>query len=118
MIDRNFSETFARDWTAAWNDRDLDAVLAHYAEEAAFHSPRISRVLNTDQTSLQGRDALRAYWEKALEAAPQLYFEFDRVLTGSDALTILYTNHRDERVAETFLFDESGRVRLSIAAYD
>lgn len=118
MIDRNFAERFARDWAAAWNDRDLDAVLMHYADGVVFQSPRISRVLGVDQPSLEGKEALRDYWTEALEKAPRLYFEIDRVLIGSDAVTILYTNHREEYVAETFLFGDDRRVRLSVVAYD
>lgn len=30
---------FAEAWIAAWNRRDVDAVLAHYAEDARFTSP-------------------------------------------------------------------------------
>ena len=39
------------------------------------------------------------------------------MLTSSDAITLLYTNHREELVAETFLFDDDGEVRGSVAAY-
>ena len=30
---------FAESWIAAWNRRDVEAVLAHYSEEAQFVSP-------------------------------------------------------------------------------
>lgn len=39
------------------------------------------------------------------------------MLTGSDALTIVYTNHRQQQVAETFVFGAGGKVVTSIAAY-
>ncbi len=32
-------------------------------------------------------------------------------------MTILYTNHREELVAETFIFDPDGRVARSVASY-
>jgi hypothetical protein len=41
----------------------------------------------------------------------------DQVFTGSDALTILYTNHRQQAVAETFVFGTDGKVARSVAAY-
>ena len=118
MTDRNFAERFAREWATAWNDRDLDAVLSHYSEDIEFFSPRIEIVLGQDITRVSGKDALRAYWSAALEAAPTLYFEIDKVFSGAEAVTILYTNHRDQSVAETFLFDDARRVRLSLAAYE
>ena len=118
MTDRNFAERFAREWAQAWNDRDVDAILRHYAEDAVFHSPRIARVLGETRPAIEGKEALRTYWTAALEKAPSLYFEVDRVLVGADALTILYTNHRDETVAETFIFNAARLVQTSAAAYD
>lgn len=117
MLDTEFAEAFARDWLAAWNDRDIERILSHYGEEIIFHSPRIARVLGNEATSVFGKKALRDYWTKAIAAAPQLFFELDDILVGSDALTILYTNHREELVAETFVFGPDGKVARSIAAY-
>lgn len=117
MLDRAFAGGFARDWLAAWNDRDIERILSHYSEEIIFHSPRIARVMENEAMSLFGKKALRDYWTKALSLAPQLFFELDDILIGSDALTILYTNHREELVAETFVFGPEGKVVRSIAAY-
>ena len=39
------------------------------------------------------------------------------MLCGSDALTIIYTNHRQQTVGETFVFGKDGKVIRSIAAY-
>lgn len=116
-LSRTFAEAFARDWLSAWNDRDIERILSHYGEEIIFHSPRIARVLGNEATSVFGKRALRDYWTKALGLAPQLFFELDDILVGSDALTILYTNHREELVAETFVFGPEGKVVRSIAAY-
>ncbi|MEO0981496.1 MAG: nuclear transport factor 2 family protein [Pseudomonadota bacterium] len=111
------AEAFARAWIAAWNDKDLGEILSHYADNVVFHSPRIADVLGEPKAALTGIAALRAYWEKAAAGAPDLYFELDAIFTSSDALTVLYTNHRDQQVTETFLFDAEGKVRESVAAY-
>jgi ketosteroid isomerase-like protein len=31
--------TFAQEWIAAWNARDLELILAHYADEVELSSP-------------------------------------------------------------------------------
>ncbi len=111
------AEAFARAWVAAWNDRDLDAILRHYDERIVFRSPRIADVMGEQDGLVEGKDALRTYWTAALSLAPKLYFELDQVFTGSNALTLLYTNHRDQRVTETFVFGNAGKVVLAIAAY-
>jgi ketosteroid isomerase-like protein len=117
MIDADTAGSFARDWVKAWNDHDLEAILAHYAEDVVFHSPRIRMVTGADTNSVSGKMALRAYWSRALAQARDLYFEVDHVYAGSDALTIVYTNHRQQSVAETFLFGSDGKVVRSVATY-
>ncbi len=116
-LSRPFAEAFARDWLAAWNDRDIERILSHYSEEVIFHSPRIAKVMGNQAASVLGKKALRDYWTKAIGQAPQIFFELDDVLVGSDALTILYTNHREEQVAETFIFGPEGKVVRSVATY-
>ena len=117
MLSRAFAEEFAGDWLAAWNDRDIDRILSHYADDVVFYSPRIALVIGNDATHVKGKRALQAYWTEALSNARQLFFALDDILVSSDAVTILYTNHREERVAETFVFNEDGEVALSVAAY-
>lgn len=117
MLTRADAEAFANDWLSAWNDRDIDRILSHYADDIVFHSPRIALVLGSDARSVRGKKALQAYWTEALGKARKLFFDLDDVLVSSDAVTILYTNHREEKVAETFVFNEDGEVCLSVAAY-
>ncbi len=116
-MDADSAQQFASAWVKAWNDHDLDAILAHYAEDVVFHSPRIRMVTGNDVDFVTGKPALRAYWAGALERLRSLFFEIDQVLPGSNALTILYTNERSQHVAETFVFNAAGKVERSIAAY-
>ncbi len=111
------ADSFAREWVAAWNDHDLDGVLSHYADGVVFHSPRIAQVMGTGEAHLTGKAALREYWQAALSGASDLFFELDDVLTGSDAITLLYTNHRGQSAAETFIFDADGEICIAVAAY-
>jgi ketosteroid isomerase-like protein len=110
MIDRTFAEHFAKEWIDAWNAHDLDAILAHYADDVVFHSPRIALVMGEQIDLVAGKPALARYWRKALANARDLHFTFD-------SLTIAYRNHRGQSVAETFVFDASGLVKESIATY-
>jgi hypothetical protein len=107
--------TFAREWIAVWNARDLEAILSHYAEDIVFLSPLAERV--TDNGRVEGLAALRAYWRRGLDANPDLHFEFESVLTGHNTLTLLYRNHRGQQVAETVEFNETGKVIRSFACY-
>ena len=108
-------EGFAAEWIAAWNAHDLDRILAHYAEDAVFRSPIAAEL--TGAGIVEGKAALRAYWTMGLDRSPDLQFELETILLGSGAITLLYRNHRGQRVAETCEFDQAGRVIRSVACY-
>ena len=110
-------QTFAEEWIAAWNERDLDRILSHYAEKVVFWSPRIVLVTGNATCVARGIDALRVYWQQALDRNPNLRFELERVYASKDAITIAYRNHRGQSAAETLMFDERGLVTEGLAAY-
>jgi ketosteroid isomerase-like protein len=100
----------AREWVAAWNARDLDRVLALYTEEATMASPYI-RSMNLSETGrLHGKDALRAYWGKALPNHPDLHFDLKAIYAGPNSVVIHYRNDRGAEVCEYLRVDESGEI--------
>jgi ketosteroid isomerase-like protein len=117
MLNRAWVEKFTQEWAASWNARDLDSILAHYAPDVIFRSPRISEVLGCSQSCVRGLADLRDYWHRALASAKDLHFEIRDVLVGGDAITILYRNHRNQDVAETLVFDDDRKVIEGIVAY-
>jgi uncharacterized protein (TIGR02246 family) len=112
-VTREEAARYAEDWAAAWNRRDLEAVLAHFAEDVAFTSPLAQRVAGSP--SVRGRAALRAYWRAALERRTSLRFSVVRVLwdPATHELAIVYDRELDgarERAAECLAFDGRGLV--------
>ncbi len=84
------AQAFARDWIAAWNRRDAEAVLAHYAEDCVFVSPKAERI--TGRGRVEGKAALRTYWTRGLEQSGKLEFWLDHAAYSarSETLTLLY----------------------------
>ncbi len=66
---------FARDWIAAWNRRDAESVLSHFADDAVFVSPVAAKY--TGAGVIQGKSALAEYWNAALERLSTLEFTLD-----------------------------------------
>jgi ketosteroid isomerase-like protein len=95
---------FAASWVAAWNGHDVEAVLAHYAEDAVFSSPLASRVVPGSDGVLRGKAAIREYWSTALRGVPDLHFEVVGVYVGVDLLVINYRNQRGGLVNEVLAF--------------
>jgi ketosteroid isomerase-like protein len=107
----------ATEWIAAWNERDLDAVLRHYAEDVQFTSPVAATVVPESGGVIRGIAALRAYWAAALPLVPDLHFDLVDVLATVDGLTIVYRNQRRQLVAETLLLRPDGLVWWGLASY-
>ena len=116
-IDRQFAERFAHEWIEAWNAHDLARILAHYADDFEFSSPRIVELMGVAAGRLKGKDAIRPYWAKALARTPNLKFELHAVLTGIDSLVLYYENATGRIAAEVFEFEADGLVRRSSAHY-
>jgi ketosteroid isomerase-like protein len=108
---------FARRYYAAWNGRDLEAILALYADDIEFSSPYIAALGFSADGLIHGKPMLRVYFEKALERAPQLTFTPEALCVGARGHTLIYRNHRGERAAETHQLDMAGLVVRADATY-
>jgi hypothetical protein len=119
MITHEQAENLAQTWLNGWNRHDLDAVLAHYADDVEFASPAIVEITGDQSGTLQGKDALRSYFAGGLAKYPNLGFELQRVLVGVDSVTLLIRSlHRDRLAAEVMTLDAGGRVTKVKVHYD
>jgi len=116
-IERQFAEHFAQDWIDAWNCHDLDRILAHYADDFEFSSPKIVELMGERTGTIKGKDAIRPYWTKALARSPELTFELITILTGIDSIVLYYKGSGARLAAEVFEFGGGGLVRKSSAHY-
>ena len=111
------ARAFAAHWVAAWNARDLVAVLSHYADDMVFYSPRIEVVTGQTVAFISSKAALSAYWGEAFRKITDLKFTLDDVYVGRDTITIAYRNQRGQSVAETLIFNDQGLAHMGIATY-
>jgi ketosteroid isomerase-like protein len=109
--------TFADQWVTAWNRHDVEAVLAHFADDVVFTSPVAARLLPETGGVVRGKDALRRYWSTALGRVPELHFDVVSVYRGVDTVVINYRNHRGELVNEVLVFGDDGLVREGHGTY-
>jgi uncharacterized cupin superfamily protein len=116
MMDAAAARRFAASWIDAWNRHDLDAVLAHYAEDCEFSSPLIVDLAGEPTGVLRGKAALRAYWSLGLQRIPDLRFELVDVLAGIGQATVYYRGHRG-MAAESCQFDANGLITRAAASY-
>lgn len=117
MIDQAFAHIFANEWIEAWNSHDLERILAHYADDFEMNSPMIVRIVGEPSGTLRGREAVGAYWAKALQLLPELRFELIGVLAGVSSITLYYQGAQGRPAAEVFHFSPEGKVVRAFAHY-
>lgn len=110
---REEAQAFAERWAAAWNERDVEVVLAQFDDEVRFTSPTALAVIG--DSTLCGKQALRHYWNTALARIASLRFSVDRVLWDADTreLAIIYDaeiDGRTRRVSENLIWGADGLV--------
>jgi len=108
---------FANHWIAAWNAHDLDAILSHYDDAVELTSPVAARLLALKDGKVAGKENLRAYFRRGLEAYPELRFQLQDVLSGLNSVVLYYTNQSATRTAEFMEFSPQGRVLRVVANY-
>ncbi len=111
---------FADNWIAAWNRRDVDAVLSHFAEDAEFVSP-VARNL-VGRPVLRNKAELAAYWRAALERISTIEFKLDHAAWDErrrelNVVCEANLNGERKRACEIMQFDASGRQIRGEALY-
>jgi ketosteroid isomerase-like protein len=109
---RDEMEKHARNWIAAWNGGDVDRVLADFADDARFVSPRAAQI--TGNPEVRGKAALGRYWRQATANLGTPRFRLDRVIcdTAGNEMLVIYDRLRDGsavRACEIMRFDADGR---------
>lgn len=111
-------EAFARNWYAAWNAGDLEAILDFYAEDLEASSPFVAALGFAQDGVLFGKSMFRSYLEAALPRIAGLRLEPVCVCVGARGHTMVYRNHTGVMVAETHELDAEGKIIRSDTAYE
>jgi ketosteroid isomerase-like protein len=107
--------TLGRDWIAAWNSRDLERILALYADDSEMTSDKIQALGFDSSGTLRGKAKLRMYWGKALQLLPGLQFDLIDLFVSPDSVVVFYANDRGMRICEYLRVDTEGKIRQGSA---
>ena len=108
----------ANDWVAAWNGHDLDLIMTHYEDAIELTSPVAARLLGASDGKVVGKANLRAYFQRGLEAFPELTFRLEDVLWGLNSVVLYYTNQKGTRTGEFMELSAAGKVARVVANYN
>jgi hypothetical protein len=117
MLTETEVREFAQHWILAWNSHDLDAIMSHYGPEIVLTSPVAAKLLNDASGTVVGKEALRAYFKRGLEAYPGLTFELLDVMWGISSVVLYYVNQKGTKTGEFMELDGSRKVVRVVANY-
>ncbi|HUA36861.1 MAG TPA: nuclear transport factor 2 family protein [Candidatus Sulfopaludibacter sp.] len=117
-ITLGWAKSFAAEWIAAWNARDLPRVLSHYSDDFEMSSPFIIEIAEEPSGRLRGKEKVRACWQVALAKNPELHFELLDVFVGANSVVLHYQRNSGQRAAEILFFNEQGLVYRAAANYN
>lgn len=106
----------ARDWCDAWNRRDLDGIMHHYADDVQFSSPTVMKRWGIADGWLRGKDKVRENFAIGVKAQ-NLHFELLDVLLGVNAMCVAYRRETGALVTDLVELDANGKGRRVIACY-
>ena len=111
MSELAWAHKLASEWIDAWNNGDLDRILAHYTDDFEMRSPLIAARGFSPSGVLRGKTEIRPYWATRIATAkPPLRFELIDVYVGTNTVAIHYTSVGRKRVVEVLEVDATRRV--------
>src|SRR5688572_16077718 len=102
-ITQQFAKSFADEWLQAWNNRDLEAIMSHYADSVVFSSPFILKAQINTIGTVHGKNDLKKYFERALEKNPELHFDLKHIMVGIKSIILIYIRKKTMLASETMI---------------
>ena len=113
-MDPQQTEGFAKGWIQAWNQRDLEAVLAHYTENVEFQSPLVIKLLGETSGTVRGKQNLREYFRKALAAFPgDIELELLGAYQGVNSV-LVHFHAKGRKAVEVMELNQEGKIHRAL----
>jgi ketosteroid isomerase-like protein len=91
-IDDATVQMLERHWEDGWNRRDVEMIVEPFAADVVFSSPGIAMLTGDPaKTTIEGKDAVRAYIEDALRRTSRVQYRLDATYVGTDSIVIVYS---------------------------
>jgi hypothetical protein len=80
----------AKDWLKAFNDHNLEALLALYDDNAEHFSPKLKIRKPETKGLIKGKTALRAWWQDAFDRLPTLSYRETTITANNNRVFMEY----------------------------
>ncbi|MFA6058503.1 MAG: nuclear transport factor 2 family protein [Taibaiella sp.] len=103
-------EEIALKWFAAFNDHNLEDLLALYHDKAQHFSPKLKIRRPETKGLVKGKEALRDWWQDAFVRLPELHYEVTSLTANNDRVFMEYIRQvpgeEDMLIAEVLEIEE------------
>lgn len=90
MNKKALNEQIALNWINAFNEHDLEKLLALYAEDAVHFSPKLKIREPETNGQITGKSALRSWWAGAFERIPSLHYKLENLVINDAQILMEY----------------------------
>lgn len=84
------NEEIAVKWFQAFNEQNLEKLLALYDDNAEHYSPKLKIRLPETKGYVKGKSAMRAWWQDAFERLPTLHYSYTSLTANGDRVFMEY----------------------------
>ena len=83
----------AQQWFKAFNNHNLEQLLALYNDNAQHYSPKLKARQPETKGLITGKPALRNWWADSFNRLPTLHYNPTRLIANETAVFMEYTRH-------------------------
>ncbi len=93
--------SIAHHWFDAFNEHNLEKLLALYHENACHYSPKLKLQCPETKGLIQGKSALHSWWQNSFDRLPTLQYVPTRYIVDNSAVFMEYMRYveREEPIA-------------------
>ncbi len=91
MTQEKTNEQIALQWFAAFNEHNLEKLLALYDNNAKHYSPKLKIRQPETEGWIIGKDALRVWWADAFDRLPTLHYKLHKLTANNERVFMEYT---------------------------
>jgi ketosteroid isomerase-like protein len=95
VADSSATRAIGERWLDCFARRDLDGLLALYADDAVHISPKLRVRQPETGGAIRGKAAMRAWWQDAFDRLPSLRYEPVALIADDRRVCMEYVRHVD-----------------------
>ncbi len=115
MENQNIKQ-IAEKWFAAFNEKNIDALLALYHEDAEHFSPKLKTRKPETEGFMKGKQQLYNWWKDAFDRLPTLHYKPNYFISDNDKIFMEYVrsvNGEEDLIVGEVLFVNDGKIIFS-----